>query len=142
MECVQEIAPLPVLTRLPGQTSLIVGFLNLRGTAVAVISISRLFDLPPTQPGLYTPLVILRGSPAAALLVDRVRDIITVSQQALLPVAANTCFNDCATAELETPEGAVHVLDGARLLLEEERRAIEEIRGRAQRYIDEAGSGG
>ena len=49
------------LFRPPTIPSLLEGFLNLRGTAVPVLSLGRLFGLHERPLELHTPLVILRG---------------------------------------------------------------------------------
>lgn len=131
------------LARAPGQPSVLEGFLNLRGAAVPVIRLHRLFDLPPAAPGLYTPLVVLRGAThAVALLVDKVIEVTPVDKSALLPVDESHTFNGCAEQRAEIGGRTVHVLSPGRLLLEKERQSIAEFQAVAQRYLDdlEAGS--
>lgn len=124
------------LWRAPGQTSLIEGFLNLRGTAVPVLRMNRLFDLDAAAPGLHSPLVVLRGRPfPTALLVDRVIDVTRAPE--LAPVGENVCFNDCAQAEFAHGGRAVHLLSAGRLLLEGERQRVAELQTRAQAYLSE-----
>jgi purine-binding chemotaxis protein CheW len=138
VEAVQEIVPMAALAHIPGQPSLLEGFLNLRGTAVPVLRLSRLFDLSPAEPGLHTPLIVLRGQPhAAGLLVDAVVEIACADRAGGLPIPENDCFNDCVQAQVEIGGRVVHVLSPERLLLEKERQCVAELRAQAQRYLDE-----
>src|SRR5580698_11573539 len=61
VEAVREIVPMATLHSSPGLPSGLAGFLDLRGTAVPIIRMDRLFDLPPQRPGLHTPMIVLRG---------------------------------------------------------------------------------
>ena len=45
----------------PGLPAGLAGFLDLRGTAVPIVRLDRLFDLPELRPGLHTPMIVLRG---------------------------------------------------------------------------------
>jgi purine-binding chemotaxis protein CheW len=97
IEAVREIVPLAQLTRPPSLPSLVAGFLNLGGTAVAVVRLSQLFELPAQPPGLYTPLVVLQsGGVPKALLVDEVLRVAAIAEPEIVPIAEAFCFNDCA----------------------------------------------
>jgi purine-binding chemotaxis protein CheW len=138
LSLVSEVLPYAHLTRPPGLPSVLDGFLNLGGTAVAVLRLDRLFDFPPTPVSLYTPLVVLRAEgPPAALLVDSVAGVICPPAEALVPLRDQNSFNGCAEAEILMPDGTVHLLSPARLLLEQERLAIGELQQRTQTYLDE-----
>jgi purine-binding chemotaxis protein CheW len=131
---------MPLLGRPPGLPSLLEGFLDLRGTAVPVLRIDRLFDLPLHSPGLYTPLVILRGGDyPIGLLADRVTGVFSAPAEAFLPVQEKHCFNDCTEAELvlEQAGGPIHVLWRERLLLEQERCRLAELQATAQQYLQD-----
>ena len=53
------------------------GFLDLRGTAIPIVRLDRLFDLPERQPGLHTPMIVLRGVLGPiGILVNSVRGIV------------------------------------------------------------------
>jgi chemotaxis signal transduction protein len=138
IESVREIVPMAELVRLPGQPSVLEGFLNLHGAPVAVLRLDRLFDLPAAQLSLYTPLIILKGQRnSTALLVDRVDEIASAPAGAFLPAAENSCFNDCSPAQVVLDGRTIHLLSSEHLLLEKERRAVAELQTRAQRYLDE-----
>jgi purine-binding chemotaxis protein CheW len=138
VEAVQEIVPMATLTRVPGQPSLLEGFLNLRGTAVPVLRLTRLFDLSPTAPALHTPLIILRGpSQPAGLLVDTVVEIAAADRASSLAIQPNSCFNDCVERQVEVGARAVQVLSPKRILIEKDRQCVAELQVQAQRYLDE-----
>jgi purine-binding chemotaxis protein CheW len=133
---VQEIVPMALLARVPGQPPLLEGFLNLRGTSVPVLRLRRLFGFPPAEPGLHTPVVILRGADCpVGLLVDTVIDV--TGFQDRRPVPENGSFNDCAQALVESGGRTVHLLSTERLLLERERQCVAELREEAQRRLNE-----
>jgi purine-binding chemotaxis protein CheW len=137
LESVAEIVPMAALARSPGLPSVVEGFLNLRGAAVPVIRLDRLFGRPPQAPGLYAHLVVLRGPQAAALLADRVIDIPAPPPEAFRPLEEDSSFNGCAAAEVDVDGRFVHLLSPGRLLLEQERQAIAEFQALSQRYIEE-----
>ncbi len=131
---VQEIVPMAALSHAPGQPSLLEGFLNLRGVAVPVVRAARLFDLPPREAGLHTPVAVMRGDIwPLGLLVDRVVEI--ASPQDVLPLGENSSFNDCARAEARFSGRTACILDRRKLLLEEERRVIALLQARAQERV-------
>lgn len=137
---VQEIVPLPEFAHAPGEAGAIAGFMNLRGKAVPAIDAARLFGMRPSPRGLHTPLVVLKGS-QAALLVDTVFEIARFSPASLQPVPADSCFNNCTTAQVKTDGGVVNVLSRERLLLEKERQYVAELQLEAQRRLDELEGG-
>jgi purine-binding chemotaxis protein CheW len=138
LEKVREILPMALLAHPPGLPSLLEGFLNLGGIAIPVLRLDRLFALPPLQPGLYTPLLVLRGpEPPLALLVEKVEAVLSVPGEALLPVRAGHAFNDCAAAEVALGDRTLHLLSPERLLLREERQRLAELQARAQQRLGE-----
>jgi purine-binding chemotaxis protein CheW len=128
---VREIVFLPALTRLPGQPAVLDGFVNLRGRAVPVVSLGRLFGLDARAPGLHTPLVV---GEALALAVDRVEEVASV--EAWRPIANGHSFNDCAVADFDFAGRGATLLDVRRILLEKERQCVAELRERAQAQLD------
>ena len=134
---VQEIVFLPALTRVPGQPAVLDGFLNLRGRAVPVITLGRLFDLAAPPATLHTPLVILDGRRPMALAVDRVEEVASVSEW--LPVPENHSFNDCAIAAFQFAGRGATLLDAGRILLEKERQLVAALEAGVQSEIDSLG---
>ena len=125
---VSEIVSLAQLSQPPGLPPVLAGFLNLGGAAIPVVRLARLLGLPEQPVGLYTPLILLRsaGSPLA-LLVDAVRSIELIDEQAVVPVGENYCFNDCAEGLVTLGESRIVLLSEQRLLREQEQRRIAEL---------------
>ena len=127
------------LARPPGLPAVLEGVLNLSGVAVPVLRLDQLFALPVQRPGLYSMLVILRGAHEGrfAIQVERVSEILPVSESALLPIDKDDSFNACAEATLLGSNGVIHVLSAARLLLEKEKQALLEFQEMAQRRLQD-----
>jgi len=125
----------------PGSPSLLAGFLDLRGDAIPVLHLDRLFNLSEQLPGLHTPLVILHGAPTGiGILVEAVRQIIPITQAAFRPLPQNNVFHDCATAAFKLNGDVVYLLSAGRILLEKERRVLAEFQAVAQerlRHLEE-----
>jgi purine-binding chemotaxis protein CheW len=138
LRAVQEVVPLASLSQPPGLPSVLAGFLNLGGTAVAVVRLDRLFGLPDQPVGLYTPLLILRQvDPPIALLVDRVSEILTIPQEAILPLRENHSFNDCAEGVATVGARVILLLSAQRILLDKEQQCLAEFQDREQARLRE-----
>ncbi|MEI8395435.1 MAG: chemotaxis protein CheW [Rhodospirillaceae bacterium] len=144
-DLVQEVLPLPLLSRPPHLPALIEGFFNLHGRAATVIRLDRLLGLNGRGAALYAPLLLLRpgsigtGDAPLALLVDSVRTVRTIDAHALLPVTEQNTFNGCIAAELAETTPPTHLLSLNRLLLEHERQCIREHQAVARRRAAELG---
>jgi purine-binding chemotaxis protein CheW len=125
--------------RPPGLPSALEGFLNLAGTAVPVVRLDHLLRLPVQRPGLYSMLIVLKSASdgAMAVLADRVSEIISVPENALLPVGEEHSFNGCAEAVVPVRGEVVHLLSPARILLEKEREVLSEFQAMAQQRLRE-----
>jgi purine-binding chemotaxis protein CheW len=134
LENVERIAPMADLARPPGMPAPLEGILNLGGRATPVIRLDRLLHLPVRIPGLYAMLIILKGvsDGCIALLVDRVSEILSVSESALLPVRDEDSFNACAEATVSMRGEIIHLLSPVRILLEKERETLSEFQAVAQ----------
>lgn len=136
LEGVERIVPMADLARPPGLPSPLEGILNLAGSAVPVLRLDRLLQLPEQSPGLYSMLVVLKGGPdgQVAVLVDRVSEILHAADGDVLPLGKEDSFNACVEATIRMPEHVVHLLSPSRILLEREHeslsafRAIETVR--------------
>jgi len=138
LEDVQEIVPMASLFRPPTIPSLLEGFLNLRGTALPVLPLGRLFGLHERPLELHTPLVILRGAGhPIALLVDKVSRILSVTSDALLPAGEDHSFNNCAEAEVVVDGRMIHLLSPERLLIEKQRRCVMEFQAMEQQRLQD-----
>jgi purine-binding chemotaxis protein CheW len=132
---VREILPTAELSAPPGMPELLAGFLNLGGTAVPVLRLGRLFQFPAKEIGLYEHLILLRARRPLALLVDRVDEVRTCSEDALRPVGDKNSFNDCTQSQLTHKDRTIHVLSVDRLLLKEEEARLSELRDLEQKRL-------
>lgn len=137
LEAVQEIVPMATLFSPPGLPSGLAGFLNLRGTAVPILRLDRLLELPERQPGLHAPLIVLRGASGSnycptGVLVDFVRAIVPMPSTSLLAIPEDDTFRGCATAALELDGDRVHLLSAAALLDVNEIRSLADYTAMAQ----------
>jgi purine-binding chemotaxis protein CheW len=133
LEAVREIVPMATLSSPPGLPSGLAGFLDLRGTAIPIIRLDRLFDLVEQQPGLHTPMIVLRGVHGPmGILVDSVRGIVPVPSTRLLEVPGEGTFQGCATAALELDGDLIHVLSPSALLEASELRLLAEYSAMSQ----------
>ena len=125
---VREVVFMAALSRPPGLPAVLEGFLNLAGSVVPVVRLDRLFRLPERPPGMFTTLLLLRGSDRhVALMVDRVSAIVAVPDDDVVPVRENQAFNDCAEGVARVRDRAVLVLAAGRILLEKEAQAFAEF---------------
>jgi purine-binding chemotaxis protein CheW len=144
---VRELLPVPHLWRPPGLPRTVEGFMNLGGTAVAVVSLARLFGLGRSadEDDLYRHLILLHGDRAAqqpvALLVSRVLDVTPAPPERLRPVERGETLNGCVEAEIETEDGFIHLLAAGRILLEQEKRILAELRQDAEARLGEWSAG-
>jgi purine-binding chemotaxis protein CheW len=133
LEAVREIVPMARLSTPPGLPSAVAGFLDLRGTAIPIIRLDRLFNLPEQQPGLHTPMIILRGVLGPiGILVARVRGIVPMPSAGLLEISQERTFQGCATASLQLDGELVHVLSPGALLGTHEDRSLADYGVMAQ----------
>jgi purine-binding chemotaxis protein CheW len=137
LENIERIAPMAQLARPPALPSSLEGILNLGGVAVPVLRLDRLLQLPAQPPGLYSMLIVLKGISEGrmALLVDRVSEIVSVPETALLPVGKDASFNACAEAAAHVQGEIVHILSPSRILLEKERETLSEFQATAQQRL-------
>jgi purine-binding chemotaxis protein CheW len=137
LEQVERIAPMAELGRPPGMPSVLEGILNLAGSAVPVLRLDRLFQLPAQHVGLYSTLILMGDGQDGriGMLVDRVSQILSVPESAFVPIAGESSFNTCAEATVAVGEDVIPVLSPALLLIEKERKALWEFQETAQRRL-------
>ena len=131
---VREIVPMAMLFSPPGMPSGLEGFLNLRGTAIPIVRLDRLFDLSEQRPGLHTPMIVLRGtSNPIGILVDSVRGIVPLAGAALLDLPERGTFQGCAKASFELDGDLIHLLSPDALFEANEVRLLAEYSVIAQK---------
>jgi purine-binding chemotaxis protein CheW len=103
------------------------GFLNLAGRAIPVVRLARLLGASESPPGLYSPLLLLKGDVPCALLVDAAEAVATLDTATILPLREGFCVNDCGLGLAEIGGRHLMLLDPERLFLAEERRRVAEL---------------
>jgi purine-binding chemotaxis protein CheW len=143
LENVERIAPMAHLAHPPGLPRPLEGILNLAGKAIPVLRLGRLLQLPVQGPGLYSMLIVLKGAGDGriAVLVDRISEILSVPESALLAVGKEDSFNACAEAALRVEGRLIHLLSPARILLEKERESAAEFQAIEQRRLEDCAQG-
>ena len=138
LEAVREIVPMAWLIAPLGLPSALAGFLDLRGTAIPIIRLDRLFNLPEQKPGLHTPMIVLRGTLGPlGILVDSVRGIVPAAPGQLLEIAEDRTFQGCATGAIEVDGDRIHLLSPAALLAANEDRMLADFTGMSQARLHE-----
>ena len=133
LESVREIVPMATLSVPPGLPSGLAGFLDLRGTAIPIIRLDRLFDLPEQLPGLHTPMIVLRGVLGPiGILADSVRSIVPVDSSQLLEIPEERTFQGCATGAIQLDGDLIHLLSPAALLEASEARLLADYSAMSQ----------
>lgn len=121
LEAVREIVPMATLSCPPGLPSGLAGFLDLRGTAIPIVRLDRLFDLPEQLPGFHTPMIVLRGVLGPiGILVNYVRCIAPVASSQIVDVPEDRTFRGCSTAMAQFEGDRIHLLSPAAFLTENE----------------------
>lgn len=83
---VRDIIQTPAMTRIPLAPPEIAGSLNLRGRIVTAIDLRRRLDLPKRDDGeAGMSVVVERQGELYSLVVDSVREVITIDNQLLDP---------------------------------------------------------
>ena len=117
----------------PGLPSLLAGILNLRGRAIPIVRLDRLFGNPESEPGLYTPLIILRNADRPlGILAEALIEVVSLPAESAAGTDPSHILNGCATAVVEAGKRAVHLLSAERILFENERCVLAELQTTAQ----------
>jgi purine-binding chemotaxis protein CheW len=138
LENIQQVVPMAQLAKPPGLPVLLEGILNMSGSAVPVLRLDRLFQLPLQQLGLYSALIIVHPISEhgrIALLADRVSEILAIPESAWLPIGENDAFNGCAEAVVPVGGQMIYLLSPQRLLVEKDREALSRFQAMAQRRL-------
>lgn len=87
---VQEINRDLGLTRVPLSPDYVVGIMNLRGRIVTVINLGKKLGLSPCKMGGKSRVIIVdRDDEYIGLLVDGIKDVVTISVAEITPPPAN-----------------------------------------------------
>jgi purine-binding chemotaxis protein CheW len=120
VQAVRDVLGPQTITRVPLAAPEIAGNLNLRGRIVTTIDLRKRLGLPTSDNnGPAMSVVTEHGPELYALLVDRVLEVVSVTERKLspLPPTLATGWSRFGTGVYQLPEGLLIMLDVARLLV-------------------------
>jgi purine-binding chemotaxis protein CheW len=117
VENVREIVRIRPITPIPRVSSHVRGVISLRGEIVQVIDLRRRLGLAPIETTKATRIVVVHTEDGrvAGVLVDAVREVMRVSEDAIRPSVA-TDSRGCVEALCTRGDEFVSLLDLGRLL--------------------------
>jgi purine-binding chemotaxis protein CheW len=122
---IREIVHRAALVTTPGQPHILEGFLNLRGNAIPVIPLRRLFGLPDGPPDLYTPLIVIDAHGIhAALEADEAESVLEIRADDMRALPAQASPEHCAEALANTGDRQILLLSCAKILYEQEKQCL------------------
>lgn len=88
---IDNIVRLQPITRVPHTQPFFVGIINLRGEIIPVMSMRRKFELEEVENTNATRILIIKaeGNAKFGMLVDEVREVVTLSDQEIEKLAAD-----------------------------------------------------
>lgn len=111
---IREIRAWTPTTRLPRVPNYVAGVVNLRGAVLPIIDLAARLGWSATEASPRNAIVVTQvGSQARGLIVEAVRDIVTIAQNALQPPPATTdgCIVPFVEGLAATDEQMVMVLN-------------------------------
>ncbi len=84
-------------TPVPHAPADVIGVMNLRGMVIPIIDLANKLGMKSTEPNERSAIVVAEvHGVAIGLVVDRVSDILTISESLLQPVPRSACRPECA----------------------------------------------
>lgn len=116
IERVREILRMRPITPVPRVPEVVRGVVSIRGEVVEVLDLRRRLGLPPLETDRRTRIVVVHGfdGRVTGLIVDRVREVLRVAEEAVLP--APEADADHVAALCRRDETFVSLLDLDRVL--------------------------
>lgn len=119
---IREIRAWSSPTRLPHAPDFISGVVNLRGTVLPIIDLSRRLGWGETDAGARHVIIVVRiGEQMHGLIVDAVSDIVTLPDDALQPAP------DMASGEIDQFVEGVAAVDGRMVIVLALARIADEV---------------
>jgi purine-binding chemotaxis protein CheW len=135
--CVREILELCRITRVPASPAHMLGVVNVRGTATAVMDLRSRFGLPPRPPGPDARIIVMEFLVDDGLLVvgglaDAVREVVEISPAQISPppLVGMDWPADLVLGVARRDRDYILLLDMARTLLSETPRTPADGEGR------------
>jgi purine-binding chemotaxis protein CheW len=134
---VSEIVLLQPLTRIPAMPPCVRGLMNLRGTVIPIIDLSRQLGGGETEIGAQTCVAVVDVPDAdgsrsiMGVISDEFRDVVMLDQGAIdaAPAFGSRVNPAYLTGVTRIAERHVLVLDLARILSDDELLAVREVTG-------------
>lgn len=83
---VEEVLPMVAMVPVPGAPPWLAGVINLRGRTVPVVDLRTRLGLPPTEPGLRTPILVASaGGRPVGLIADEVVEALGLTGESIEP---------------------------------------------------------
>ncbi|HVW10918.1 MAG TPA: chemotaxis protein CheW [Bryobacteraceae bacterium] len=121
----REIVHRAALVSTPSQPPILEGFLNLRGEAIPVIPLRRLFGLPDGPPDLYTPLAVIdAGGVLTALEADEAESVLEIRAEDMRALPADASPEHCAEAIANSDGRHILLLSCSKLLYRQEKECL------------------
>ncbi len=114
---VSEVVRQLSLTTLPNIPSWVLGIANLRGDIVTVVDLQKLWKKESNDYNSKTKLIVLRHEDSDSLIafkVDRLREIITLSSEAIEPVKKDD--SDFLLGQTKYKSSLINLLDTEKLI--------------------------
>ena len=125
---IREIVHRAALLSTPGQPRILEGFLNLRGEAIPVIPLRRLFGLPDGPPDLYTPLIVIdAGGVQAALEADEAESVLEIRAADMRALPAEASPEHCAEGVANAGDRQILLLSCAKILYQQEKQCLADL---------------
>ena len=104
------------------------------GQLIAVVDLRILWNLPTQEQTLYTPLVVLAGQ-HCAFKVDRIDNVVTISQDVYQTLHKNQTLNNCVEATCRISNNTVYVLNVDQILLVEEQTRLTDLQQKMEKRL-------
>ena len=130
---VKEIIEMTHITRMPKAPSFIEGVINLRGEVVAVIDLARQFDIPASERGEETRIVVVDvDNNIVGMIVDSVPEVLRISAENIdpTPTLIESRIDTSYIEGIGKLDDRIFVLlNLSKVLSPEEMESVEEVMG-------------
>lgn len=124
---IQEIIHIPELSNPGGMPCFLKGFFNIEGKIYGAVDLAELLGLPPSLPGLYTPLLVMKKPAQTAFIIDSLGELLKVEETEFKKISGNSTFNNCIEMLIHFNDKQFFIPDINKLLLEIEKAKIQEF---------------
>ena len=125
---VEEVVPLPNLITVPGMPSLLEGYFNLGGRAIAVLNLNHLLGLTHFKKDIYCSVICLKGgSYPLSFLVHRSLSVLSFQSDSVRSTSPSESINGVVTGLFDHKTGPISLLSTANILTEKEHLIVAEF---------------